>query len=54
MLNEVHQTDYLLHDLILPTVNEHYNEDDHYGVARPVDDVHNEEDSQQLNLWGKW
>lgn len=54
MNNEVSQTDFLLHDLIVPTVGEQYNEDDHYGVARPVDDHKDEEDNQQLNFWGKW
>ena len=54
MNKELHQTDYLLHDLIVPTVNEHFNEDDHYGVSRPVDDANNEGDNQQMNFWGKW
>ena len=53
MTNEVYQTDYLLHDLIVPTVEEHYNEDDHYGMERPADELL-EEDNQQLNFWGKW
>jgi hypothetical protein len=45
--NETLTTDCLLHDLIVPTVNEHYNEDDHYGVARA-------EDNEQVNNWGAW
>ena len=53
MNKEAHQTDFLLHDLIVPTVEEQYNEDDHYGVERPVDELL-EEDNQQLNFWGKW
>ena len=53
MNKELHQTDYLLHDLIIPTVNEHFNEDDHYGVSR-IEDDRKEEDSQQMNFWGKW
>lgn len=44
--NETLTTDCLLHDLIVPTVEEQYNEDDHYGVARIADEQDN-----QINNW---
>lgn len=47
--NEVHPTDCLLHDLIVPTVEEQYNEDDHYGVARIEDNEYGRDN--QINNW---
>jgi len=47
--NETLTTDYLLHDLIVPTVEEHYNEDDHYGVARIEDNEYGRDN--QINNW---
>ncbi len=38
MNKEVHTTDNELHDLIVPTVTEVHNEDDHYGTSRPTED----------------
>lgn len=35
---EVLTTDNELHDLIVPTVTEVHNEDDHYGTSRPTED----------------
>ena len=50
--NEMLTTDCLLHDLIVPTVEEHYNEDDHYGVARIEDNDYSQDN--QINNWGAW
>ena len=38
VMNETHTTDNQLHDLIVPTVEEHYNEDDQYRLSRPTED----------------
>ena len=52
MEKEVHDSNNDLHDLIVPTVNEAHNEDDHYGVARYFDEK--DEQSEQINNWGMW
>jgi len=56
IMNEAHTTDNQLHDLIVPTVGEHYNEDDHYGTPRYFDeyDMQDDNNTEALNEWGEW
>lgn len=52
MNKEVHSTDNQLHNLIVLTVNEQYNEDDHYGIMKYSDE--GDSSDEQINNWGMW